>query len=493
MLNELKSTAWRPSTQSFEALRQFNEGQQFQRDGNFQNALERFTAATAEDPNFALAYSGLAQAYRDLGSDAQAAQFSRRAVGLSESLPPQEKYLIAATHYRITNDRPKAIETYEKLVQVSPKNPSIQFELGSLYEQTGQIAKAQEHFERVVQLDPKYVDGLTALGRVAIQRGDPQASLKPLSDALTLAIQLNNDVARGNLLQAMGIAYKRLGRPKDALKNYQDAYEIRRQLGQKLGMARSLTEIAGIQDQLGSPNDAVKSYNEALKLKREVGDRSGTATTLVGLGALLNDSLGRPDEALPLLREALDIARNDGNRTTESLALNNIGAAYLSKGQYSDAQTYFERALELREQSKVGRDIADTLHNLGETLNKMGKYRSVDLTLPARARAAAVGRRQAQRGDRVLQHRRHLRLPGPIRGRRQVEGRGAHDVSGSQTKGFLVRRDSERVRVQCRARRTPRRRGQGTRRSVSGGEGPEKPGADRAGAALPGCASLRCR
>ena len=63
VLNELKSTAWRPSTQSFEALRQFNEGQQFERDGNFQNAIERFNAATAEDPNFALAYSGLAQAY----------------------------------------------------------------------------------------------------------------------------------------------------------------------------------------------------------------------------------------------------------------------------------------------------------------------------------------------------------------------------------------------------------------------------------------------
>src|SRR5262249_53160416 len=162
-------------------------------------------------------------AYRDSGSDAQAAQYSRRAVGLSESLPPQEKYLIAGTHYRITNDTPKAIETYEQLLKVSPNNPRIQYEVAELYEQTGQLDKAQEQFQRVVELDPKYVEGLTAVGRVTILRGDPQASLQPLNNALSLAIQLNKDVARGNVLQAIGIAYKRLGRPNDALRNYQES------------------------------------------------------------------------------------------------------------------------------------------------------------------------------------------------------------------------------------------------------------------------------
>ncbi len=124
----------------------------------------------------------------------------------------------------------------------------------------------------------------------------------------------------------------------------------------------------------GKPQDAVKSYNEALKLQREIGDKSGTSITLINLGSLLNDSLGRPDDALPLLRESLSLLREQGDRGGEALALNNLGTVYLAKGQYSDAQTYFERALEIRERTKVPRDIADTLHNLGETLNKMGRY-----------------------------------------------------------------------------------------------------------------------
>jgi ATP/maltotriose-dependent transcriptional regulator MalT len=68
------------------------------------------------------------------------------------------------------------------------------------------------------------------------------------------------------------------------------------------------------------------------------------------------------------------LTREEGDRPGEALALNNIGVAYLAKAEFSEAQTYFERALDIREQQKVPQEIADTLHNLGETLGRMGKY-----------------------------------------------------------------------------------------------------------------------
>ncbi len=374
VLKELKSSAWRPSTQSFEALRLYNDGLNLSRDGDHQGALKRFEAAITEDGNFALAYSALAQTYAALGYDAQAEQQSRRAVGLSESLPPQERYLIAAAHYRITNDNAKGIETYEKLLKVSPNNAQLHYDLASLYERTGDLAKAQEHFAKAIALDPKHVEGLTAVGRIAIKRGDPKASLLPLNNALSLSIELKKDEARANVLQAIGIAYKRMGQPADALKQYQESLAIKRQIGQKHGMAVSLTEIAQVQEMLGNPQEAVKSYHEALALQREVGNKSDASLTLTNLGALLNEGLGRPDEALPLFREALSLQREQGDRGGEGLTLNAIGTAYLAKGEFSEAQTYFERALEIREQRKVPQEMADTLHNLGETLSRMGKY-----------------------------------------------------------------------------------------------------------------------
>ena len=47
---------------------------------------------------------------------------------------------------------------------------------------------------------------------------------------------------------------------------------------------------------------------------------------------------------------------------------------YFAKGEYQDALTYYERALQLREALKLPADIADTVHNLAETAFRMGAY-----------------------------------------------------------------------------------------------------------------------
>ena len=55
----------------------------------------------------------------------------------------------------------------------------VQFELGELYERSGALDKAREHFAKAVELDPKLVEGLLALGRVEIRRGDPRVASAP--------------------------------------------------------------------------------------------------------------------------------------------------------------------------------------------------------------------------------------------------------------------------------------------------------------------------
>ncbi len=295
-------------------------------------------------------------------------------MSLSDTLPPQEKYLIAAAHYGIINDTDKAIDVVRKPRQGVSEQSSALFDLGGLYEQTGDLTKARERFAKVVDLDPKYLDGLLALGRAEIGLGKPQDALQHLTSALNLATQLDNEEARGNSLQAIGVAYKLLDRPKEALQNYQQALEIRRKRNDQRGIANSLTEIGQIQERLGNPRDAERSHQEALKIRRAMGNQAGISSSLINLAGLLNETLGRPDDALPLLREALQIQRDAGNLRGQALVLNNVGSVYLGKGDYAEAQTYFERALDIRQKLKVPSDLADTHHNLGETLAKRGQY-----------------------------------------------------------------------------------------------------------------------
>lgn len=88
-------------------MRAYDEGIELANSGNNAEAVKKFQEATSDDPNFALAYSMLAQADASLGRDDEAEQASRRAVELSKNLSTQERYLIEASHTRIMSDRAK--------------------------------------------------------------------------------------------------------------------------------------------------------------------------------------------------------------------------------------------------------------------------------------------------------------------------------------------------------------------------------------------------
>ena len=211
------------------------------------------------------------------------------------------------------------------------------------------------------------------MGRMEIVSGNPQGSLEYLNRALTLSIQLENQEQKATVLNAIGVAYKRLNKPHEALRNYQESLEVKRRLGQKREIAVTLNEMAQIQNLLGNSEVAEKSYHEALQLRREIGDKKGIGNTLINLGNFY-ESRGQYDQALKLTKESLQIQHEIGEPPREAFCLNNIGWIYLNKGDYDDALTYFERALQLREKLKAPRDIADTLYNLADTSFRVGRY-----------------------------------------------------------------------------------------------------------------------
>src|SRR5258708_20453881 len=107
VLKELRAKSLKPSSQSLAALRFYHEGLELARQGNHLEAAKRFEAATQADPEFALAYSKLGQTYSNLRNDDKAEQFSRKAMDLSEKLPPQERYLIQPNYSQFSTDNLK--------------------------------------------------------------------------------------------------------------------------------------------------------------------------------------------------------------------------------------------------------------------------------------------------------------------------------------------------------------------------------------------------
>jgi len=388
IVKQLQEQSFKPSTNSLPAMRDYNDGLQFERSGSFLDAARRFEASTKEDPRFALAYSELARAYASLGQDNEAEKAAQKAVELSDQLPSQEKYLIQASFDSIQKDYPKAIEAYDNLAKAAPGNADVLLELGGLYENSSAYEKARDAYTQVLALDPKRVDALFAMGRVEIYDGNPEKALEYLTRAQALTVEFGNDEERADILQATGVAYADLNKHQDALRNLRDSLEIKRRLGLKKGVAMSLDAMASSEDVLGKPEQALKDYKEALALWRELGDKAGTGDVLSDLAQFYVDH-GQYDQGLKLFKESLQAEIDVGNQNNQGLVLNNIGNAYFMKGDYQNARTYFEQALQLRETLKVPSKIADTLHNLADTSTEMGQY---DLAIEQYLRALDLRR-----------------------------------------------------------------------------------------------------
>ena len=373
VIKELKASSFQPTSQSVDALRDYNQGIGFQRDGKNLEAQKQFDAATKADPNFALAFSKLAQTYGSQGYDGDAEQAAKKAVLLSQNLPGAEKYLIAAIQAQISKNFPEAIKAYENLAKASPDNTDVQSALAALYEEAGDLTKANQYNQAILKSNPKDVTATLAVGRLAINSGKPQASLDPLNRALTLSVQLDNKEQKAASLHLIGLAYWRMNKPEDALRNYQEELAIWRQLGQKGGIALSLNEMAKAQDVLGDSKSALSNFQQALAMRREIGDMRGLGDTLIDMGNFY-DERGDHDQALKFYKEALQIQRDLGSERAQAICLNNIGAVYFEKAQYEDALAYYQQALQLREKANVPQDLVESVHNLAETSVRMGQY-----------------------------------------------------------------------------------------------------------------------
>ena len=285
-VKELAATSFKPSTSSVGALRFYNEGLNLAHQGRHSAAAKKFEASTQEDPRFALAYAKLAQTYSTLGNRSDAEKFSRTAVGLADSLHPQEKFIVLGNHARILNDKQKALEYYENAEKLLRENEEVLFGLATLQAEVGALDKAREKFERLLARDDKYIDALLGAASVGVRTGNENKALEQLNRALTLTIQSGNEEARARVLNAFAASYRVIGKPEDAIRYYQEALALDRKLGYSYGVADDLHGLAEAQNVVGRRSEALKNYREGLQLRRDISDTQGIGNMLIDMANL---------------------------------------------------------------------------------------------------------------------------------------------------------------------------------------------------------------
>jgi serine/threonine protein kinase/Flp pilus assembly protein TadD len=160
------------TTSSLEALKAYSLGVAQNRKGKFIEAISSLKRAIMLDPNFAVAYSGLAINYYQNLQDELAAESAQKAFDLRDRVSEREKLIIADAYYRlVTRENDKEIETLEVYRLVYPRGYAQRNNLGWDYIRFGQYQKAIEELREASRIAPDAVLPYQGLG-VAFTRLD---------------------------------------------------------------------------------------------------------------------------------------------------------------------------------------------------------------------------------------------------------------------------------------------------------------------------------
>jgi Tfp pilus assembly protein PilF len=160
----------------------------------FHKAIEHFNQAIEKDPNYALAYAGLADSYILLGN-----------FGL---LPPKEEYgkareaamkalelddALGEAHNALANvkavydwDWPGAEREYKRAIELNPGYATAHEWYGGLLSELGRHEEALAEIKRAQQLDPLSLIINTVSGWVLMQAGQDDLAIEQLRKTLEM-------------------------------------------------------------------------------------------------------------------------------------------------------------------------------------------------------------------------------------------------------------------------------------------------------------------
>ena len=136
------------TTSSPEALKHFNEGSRYYRVAENRKAIESFEKAIAIDPEFAMAYRNMAGAFSNLGYSTRWRDYRKKAFELRDRVTDRERYRIMGDYYRrATETMDKAIEAFEKLLELYPDDWIGNNSMGLIYGDAEEWDMARKYYE----------------------------------------------------------------------------------------------------------------------------------------------------------------------------------------------------------------------------------------------------------------------------------------------------------------------------------------------------------
>jgi DNA-binding winged helix-turn-helix (wHTH) protein/predicted Zn-dependent protease len=304
------------TTPSLEALQAYSIARATMvQKGESASCLPFFQRAIRLDPDFAVAYAALGNAYSNLGEMGQAYENIRKAYELRQHVSEHERLYIESHYYQfVTGDLGKASQAYEQWAATYPNDEAPRTNLAVIDSNLGKMDQSMAQAREAVRLAPDNSQTWANLVDIYISLNKP-------ADALAAA---NQAIARG------------LDSPELRLFLYNLAFLRRDQAA----MQQQLTWAAGepgVEDAFLNDEASDAAFNGQIEKSRaftrraiEAARHAGENETAAGyavIGAQSEALLGNPADAKKLADEALSLAKDRDTRYGAAAAFALAGAS----------------------------------------------------------------------------------------------------------------------------------------------------------------------
>ena len=278
---------------------------------------------------------------------------------LNGSFAPS-RYNLGLTNLRLGEQR-AALEDFRKAHDIDPRHERAYLEEGRLLSQMKDYAGAVNAYQNVVRINNTNRAALQELGSVYYQMEKYTDAENAFRQSLALLPAGTEDPLTFYNLSTVLYAQNK---NDQALSYAKRSYDLKSSLKDKNGQVNVIYNYALLSEKTGNTDEAISKYAEVLRVN------PNHVKTQINLGVMYM-AMNPPDadRALSLFLSAYSQEKNNFEVN------NNLGSAYLTKKDYTNAILYFQNALRMEpKNTEVRSNLAQAFAGAGQYDNAKTSY-----------------------------------------------------------------------------------------------------------------------
>ena len=319
----------------------------------------------------------------------RAAGHMERAARRNQAL---ELYLAAARHASRSFANRRAVEAYERALELAPDGPEraeLLEEMGDLHARLGDHGRALELFQSALGRRPKNLSVLGKVGRVHQRCGD----LGRARECFERCLEGAGDDLSARALTSFRLAQVHLdaGDTLSARSRFEESSRLHARLGDSRQLAAIHSGLGILEKREGRVREAISHFEKALRAAESSGSPGERATILNNLGNL-HRALGNDAAAIDCLKRSLEERERAGDRQGLAICLNNLGRVHFHRGDLAASRKATEASLGLFEELGDRKGVLIAGCNLGEAAGALGDFARASEILKSTKRLAEASR-----------------------------------------------------------------------------------------------------